>query len=1248
MRKHLALVSGVISAFIGLTSAHGQSTFSNSIAALNPVAYWPLNETAAPPTPGLAAANLGTLGAGFNGAYGGNVTLGVPGALAGTTDTAAGFDGLSANVETPYASSIAPSPSFTIEAWLLSHNVSATQCALSDVDAASPRSGWLIYMDISNPGQYTIRTYNQNGTTPSLSLNIGGPGSIVQDQWYHLAVVVSNGVTATNVYAYIDGALVTGPTPLPGFVPNDGVSPATFAIGERSDNSFQFDGNIDEVAYYDTALDAPTIAAHYSAGTTGSGTAYSTAVLASAPILYFHLDEPASPVAYNYGSLGSAANGYYQTGTLPGVPGPSFGAFANGFGGNNFATAFSTNGTQSSSSGPTVTCAGSGPGILNITNSITISAWVKAPTNTVGWFEGVLGRGDNSYRFALDTSGLPHFADGAGNGDIVGVNPVNDGKWHYWTGTYDSASSNAVLYIDSVSAGTAVWSTFAGDPDHEFVVGGSPDYNGRNFPGEIAQVAIFTNVLTLANLQAVYNATAPSPYQLAVVGLNPLAYWPLTETAQPPATPTFVATNLGTVGSALDASFTGDVVFGVPGALASTSDSADGFNGSTTAAIAPYTSDLANNPSFTIEAWLKSHNIGATQCPLSDIDAASPRSGWLIYMDISNPGQYTFRAYAQNGTTPSLAVNIGAPASVLQDQWNHLVVVVSNGVTVTNVYGYLNGVLVAGPVALPAFVPNDGFAPATFTVGERSDDSFLFDGDIDEVAYYTNALDPNTVLAHYQAGTNTSPATAYSQLVLQQKPIIYYHLDEASAGSPYPAPLPVAVNYGAAGAAANGYFEPGTTPGVPGPFGSNSLACQFIAGNGGPAGTSGPGVLCDPYDVTILNATNALTVAAWVQVPTTPNALFETVLGRSDSSYRFSVDTTQFPHFAAAPNGDLTGTIAINDGQWHLWTGVYDPVSGKADLYIDGLIEASANWLALGSFEQVVFLGGAPDYTTRGFTGSISDVAVFTNALTQVQIQAAYATIGVPPAPPTIVQQPQPVDILLTGATLNTSVLAQGPGTLTYQWYFNTSNLIAGATSSSFTLAGVQATNVGSYSCIVSNRYGTTNSTMLSLTVISPNTYEAAAILVDQPLAYWPLNETSGTTAFDVVGGYDGNYSNAPSLGLPIRPLIYRPASASTALLILPGYPMNRAWILPARLPSRLGWRPALKPTLCRTLLPKATTPPRTMLSSRCGLRVQISTALIIMPPSAAKALPAGLSRPIGPIWLSLGTAPIGIFILTG
>ncbi len=486
---------------------------------------------------------------------------------------------------------------------------------------------------------------------------------------------------------------------------------------------------------------------------------------------------------------------------------------------------------------------------------------------------------------------------------------------------------------------------------------------------------------------------------------------------------------------------------------------------------------------------------------------------------------------------PRAGVEYRGPGSVLQDQWNHLVVVVSNGVTVTNVYGYLNGVLVAGPTALPAYVPNDGFSPATFTIGERSDDSYLFDGDVDEVAYYTNALDANAVLAHYQAGTNASPATPYSQLVLQQRPIIYYHLDEASAGSPYPAALPVASNLGSAGPAANGYYESGTVPGAPGPFGSNSLACMFVATNGGPAGTSGPGVLCDPYDLTVLNATNALTIAAWVQVPTTPNTDFETVLGRSDSSFRLSVDTSQLPHFAAAPNSDLTGTIAINDGNWHLWTGVYDPVSGKADLYIDGLVEASADWSALNSFEQVLLIGGAPDYNgtgTRAFAGSISDVAIFTNALTQAQIQAAYATIGVPPSPPIIVQQPVASEILFAGATLSADLTVTGPGPFTYQWYFNSSNQVAGATSAALSLANVQTTNAGSYDCVVSNHYGGTNSTSLILTVVSPlsDKYDAA-ILANKALCFYPLNETSGTTAYEYVQGNNGTYETNSLIGQP-------------------------------------------------------------------------------------------------------------------
>ncbi len=93
---------------------------------------------------------------------------------------------------------------------------------------------------------------------------------------------------------------------------------------------------------------------------------------------------------------------------------------------------------------------------------------------------------------------------------------------------------------------------------------------------------------------------------------------------------------------------------------------------------------------------------------------------------------------------------------------------------------------------------------------------------------------------------------------------------------------------------------------------------------------------------------------------------------------------------------------------------------------------------------------------------------------------------------------------------------ASGPGPLSYQWYFDTSQQIANATNASLTLPNVQTTNSGSYTCVISNPYGSTNSALLSLNVIVPTAYEAA-VLADGPLAFWPLSETSGTTAFDYM-----------------------------------------------------------------------------------------------------------------------------------
>ena len=76
---------------------------------------------------------------------------------------------------------------------------------------------------------------------------------------------------------------------------------------------------------------------------------------------------------------------------------------------------------------------------------------------------------------------------------------------------------------------------------------------------------------------------------------------------------------------------------------------------------------------------------------------------------------------------------------------------------------------------------------------------------------------------------------------------------------------------------------------------------------------------------------------------------------------------------------------------------------------------------------------------------------------------------------------------VLVGGTANFSVTASGTGPLSYQWCANGTNIIVGATNSPLTLTNVQLSQNGySYSVLVTNLYGSTNSIAATLTVVLP------------------------------------------------------------------------------------------------------------------------------------------------------------------
>ena len=337
------------------------------------------------------------------------------------------------------------------------------------------------------------------------------------------------------------------------------------------------------------------------------------------------------------------------------------------------------------------------------------------------------------------------------------------------------------------------------------------------------------NLLSTPSQTALLNVltqTLAGSYFSSVIALNPLAYYPLNETNAPSSID--FAQNIGTLGASANAVYASVSAYQQPGLIADTNTADTNFSISTVGSLveAPYQLAFSNEPPFTVELWLQTQSPAAEQCPISCVDAGGTRSGWLIYMDATAAGVYQFRGYNKNGATTSIA--LAAATAVNGGETHHLVVVVT-----TNVGGTLpnaNGIYPANSIstslyldgALSAFATNgayamdDGSDSGRFRhAGARSDNAFNFAGEIDEVAYYTNALSATVISNHYAATTPTPlRVQPYYQLVQQSAPLLFYQLDEAAPSYPAETSDPVATNYGVNGATDNGYYLPGSAPGA--------------------------------------------------------------------------------------------------------------------------------------------------------------------------------------------------------------------------------------------------------------------------------------------------------------------------------------------------------------------------------------------------------------------------------------------------
>ncbi len=668
-------------------------------------------------------------------------------------------------------------------------------------------------------------------------------------------------------------------------------------------------------------------------------------------------------------------------------------------------------------------------------------------------YEGV-GWNFRMYRGSGSSSGL----------DVVSQVPYMIGTWTHVAVVYDPDNENGAtvsMFINGVEAASNTWTGEgagyqANTDDHdptEAVNGPSGvafgSYNntqpGSNpYFGGVDEFAFYTNKLTasqiLSHYQSGTNAARVVSYETLVQTARPVAYLRMNEL--PPGSGS--ALNLGDLRDGGVASNTDKVQQGLPGPIAgSSADGAFGYHwrnggGSVTDLLYTEQNNPLENVPFTFETWVKPtsdrQNPGASLVN-NRYQASGNRTGWVIFQRAPNDtyngvGGYSgvgwdFKMYTGSG---SGGQDVVTSVPYVVGEWQRLVFTwqpdLENGDTGNgNWMGVLTAFVNGKPVATNSAAiykanqnpTEDASEPADFAVGAYNTASGFgnnpFEGEVSELALYNNyALTPEQVLAHYQAATNSHPATNYETLVLtaaynetspqRLMPATYLRLNDSA---PYSA-----ANAGTLGSSAAAVLV-ATINNASGPVAPTYLGFSEV--NSAVALDSNLGwvSLGNPVD---LNFSGRISLEAWVKPDATLGARARIISHgpQTISSYGseavatngsvltsaevfLSIDGAGANYAVGSTDGTNTQSTSfavpaddLGGGKWIHLVGTYDGTNWSLFRNGDKVASAASTVGALPVSGGGWSVGSTGNGWDEHFTGAIDEVAIYNYALSASQV----------------------------------------------------------------------------------------------------------------------------------------------------------------------------------------------------------------------------------------------------------------------
>lgn len=620
---------------------------------------------------------------------------------------------------------------FSISGWFKSDsatNPSAIEYLVNK--ASSVIQGYAVYANTS--GNLCFGIDDDTTWTPDIASCT--TTDVYDATWHHFTAV--RDTVQDKTYIYVDSQQKDS---------NTDSTTATLAnslslyVGDRDgvDNGDEFNGDLDEVKIYRSALTADEVKLDFNrssslvlgalSDTTSGNQAQSAAseycipgdsTSCDGPVAQWKMEEGTGTTIND--SAGNANTSSAFTGNVAWVPGK----FGKGlyFDGVNDVVRIPE--TSSTDLGAT-------------TDSYTVGAWIKTSTGTLPSY--ILAKDDGStltapIRLYLTGVGKPDFqilqasplqAPGA-----VGPTSLVDGKWHYVVGVRDVTADTLYIYVDGVRAGSANDTTTVSTAnDDDISIGNAgASYTAYDFNGTIDQVRIYNYARSAAQIAWDYNKGAPVAHwkmdECQGTAVNDSSGNSFTGTLTVGASGEDTAGNCATSSTAWGSGATGKVNYSL------SLDGTDDYVA--TSAFSPLARAAQTTAKFSWGGWFYPTTSAASKTLLekaTEFQLTTDANSMPIC------GVY-YSAGFHNSTAPTQGLTLSA--------WNHILCVYDG----TNINTYLNGKL----IKQSSETNNVTAVSSILYMGETSGGANRYSGQIDEAKVFNYALTATQVKTLYNGG----------------------------------------------------------------------------------------------------------------------------------------------------------------------------------------------------------------------------------------------------------------------------------------------------------------------------------------------------------------------------------------------------------------------------------------------------------------------------------------------------------------